>query len=289
VAASDPGAQYFGKNTVGSNTVASYPCLIVNPAPTSLQYGFVGTVNSEVIRMQGVDPTDDTPVNISKIELSWQDNGTGISFAPSGGCDSFYPATALSGTTWTYTGILRAELVPLNSLSRDGLTSAAYTAFLCPSAGSVGSIATSDYASNIGNNEGVIIPGNCNTNNPGNSPSSSPPDQTPNYCNTEIINLDSLNQSSFFLILRSVYSATSATVIAYDSSGRQLGLEGAQTLVDSTGKAQDTLRRIQARVPTYNGYDYADFDLETTGDICKQLQLTPTGNDNAASLTCPTN
>jgi hypothetical protein len=51
-----------------------------------------------------------------------------------------------------------------------------------------------------------------------------------------------------------------------------LNLKGAQTLVDSTGKAQDVLRRIQVRIPTNNGYDIPD---GTHADICKQYDLEP--------------
>lgn len=279
-----PGSAYFSSNAIGTNTGASYPCLTVNPTPLDLQYGSIGTVASKVFEMQGINPADDvTPVNISTIELSWQDAGGSTSFA--GNCNAFYPAAAPSGTTWNFTGLLRAELIPINDLSRTGLINNTYTGFLCPNQASApGTLGASDYSSNLGNNSGTIVTGNCNASNPSNSPQTSPPAKTPLYCNAEITGLGGLDESTFFLALRSIYSPTTVTVTAYDSGGSQLAITDAQTLVDSTGKAQDVLRRIQARIPTYNNYDYASFDLESTGSICKQLQLTPSSNDGPV---CP--
>jgi hypothetical protein len=79
------------------------------------------------------------------------------------------------------------------------------------------------------------------------------------------------------LSLRSIYKNLAVTIKAFGFDGTQLDIKNAQTLVDSTGKAQDILKRLQVRIPTHNDYDHSDYGLETMGNLCKQLQLIPSG------------
>jgi hypothetical protein len=134
---------------------------------------------------------------------------------------------------------------------------------MCPNSSGSGSPGSANYGASLGaNNSGVLVNGNCKTST-----------SQPANCNVVISNLP-VNQSTFFLNLRSIYSPTAVTVTAYSGS-TQLELKGAQTLIDSTGKAQDVLRRIQVRVPSTNGYDVPDGATHATGDLCKQFDLDP--------------
>jgi hypothetical protein len=243
----------------GSNpTNASYPCLLINPAPPNLHYDPIGTTVSRTAEFTAIDSADQ-PAAVTSIKISWQDSGSNTSFAPD--CNSF-KTTA----NWPYIGMLRAQLIPIanSSLDRASLTNAAFTGFLCPNSGSLNSNA--DYGSSIGpNNAGVIIYGNCSTS------------ATPLNCNATISGLP-VNQSTFFLNLRSLYAPTTVSVTAYNG-GTALRLKGAQTLIDSTGKAQDVLRRVQVRVSSNNGFDIPD---GTHADICKQFDLDPSTTTSAA-------
>src|SRR5579884_551043 len=49
------GYKYLMDNTVGNSTNASYPCLLINPTPPTLQYGNISTVNPEVFEFEAVD------------------------------------------------------------------------------------------------------------------------------------------------------------------------------------------------------------------------------------------
>ena len=60
-----------------------------------------------------------------------------------------------------------------------------------------------------------------------------------------------------------------------DAGHTQLHIAKAQILVDSTGKAQDVLKRIQVRIPAHNTFAMPDDGTEAMSSICKQLQLTP--------------
>lgn len=268
--------QYLTNNTVGSNTSASYPCLLIDPTPPNLQYGSIDTTSSKVIELAGVDSSGASAV-VKTVELSWEDANGNNTFAP--GCNTFYPASG-SGSTWTYTGLLRAELVPINSLNRSGLTGNAYNAFLCPDTGTPTS---SDYTANKGNNGGVIVHGHCTN--------AVPTTTAPRHCNAQITGLGGLNQTTFFLILRSIYNPTAVTVTVYGgtgsvTTGNLLSISGAQTLVDSTGKAQDVLRRVQVRIPVHNNYNSPNGSA-AIASLCKQLQLTPGGGSSGSNCTIP--
>jgi hypothetical protein len=247
------------KFTDGSNpTNASYPCLLINPTPPNLHYDPIATTLSRTAEFTAIDSTD-APAAVTSIKISWQDSGSNQNFAPN--CTSFK-----STANWPYIGILRMQLVPIvsGSLDRANLTDNAFTAFLCPNSGSLSS--TANYSGSIGpTNAGIIMYGNCSTS------------AVPLNCNATITGFPA-NQSTFFLNLQSLYSATAVTVTAYNG-GTVLRLKGAQTLVDSTGKAQDVLRRVQVRVSSNNGYDIPD---GSHADICKQFDLDPTSTASGA-------
>jgi hypothetical protein len=215
------------------------------------------------------------------MEISWQNAQGSDSFLRgiANQCNNLYPATG-GGTTWTYTGMLRAELVSINDVSRDGLINNALTTFLCPSTSAANTVAYN--SSTTGVNSGTIISGNCST----------PNTTNPQYCNAYITGLGSLNEDTFFLVLRSIYNPTAATVTLYGAdgtgsvtAGNILDIKDAQFLVDSTGKAQNVLKRIQVRIPTHNNYYYAPNGAISS--VCKQLSLTPTSSSTSAACPIP--
>lgn len=262
--APNPGVADLADNTVkftnGQNpTNASYPCLLINPSPTNLHYDPISTTISRTAQFTAIDSTGQ-PSPVTSIKISWEDSGNNQTFTPN--CNNFRPTA-----DWSYIGMLRFQLVPIaaGSLDRTSLTNNAFTGFLCPNGGTLNN--TAHYGTSIGpTNAGVIINGNCNT-------SASPED-----CNVTINGLPG-DRSTFFINMKSLYSATSVTITAYNGT-TPLRLKGAQTLIDSTGKAQDVLRRIQVRVATKNGFDIPS---GTHADICKVLNLEPTATTSTAS------
>jgi len=270
--------QSLNDNSVGTSTGASYSCLIINPHPDSLQYTIDGN-ETRATELTGAtlnsDPPDVQP--IGNLEISWQDHNSGdTSFAPAPG-SSYIFGNAV--TDWKYTGMLKASLTPLsrNAVDRASLIKNTFTAFLYPNqAGSAADPGSIDAGSGSGGQGGAIVNGNCHTANITTK-------SLPRYCNIKITNL---NSARYLLTLSALYQKSDITITAYAPDGvTKLSINDAQVLVDSTGKAQDVLRRIQVRVPAHN-----DFDVPsgTVGTICKQLQLTP-GNATSASGDCPVN
>lgn len=262
-------------NSVGSD--AQYTCLTIDPAPLSIQYQSIGTDQPKDTELTGVDPTDSTTTKlIDHITISWQATSGTATFAPLSwqtgtGCAS--APCFQTQSTWNGAGVapvLRIALTPLTSgqTDRANLTNLTYAAFLYPSGGALGTAGGDNITSGQGDSSGRIISGNCNA---GNTDAGS---TTPLQCN---VSITGLNAANYMLDLRSIYSDSAVTIKAYGGVGgnTQLRIKNAQDLIDSTGQSQDVLRRVQVRIPTHNTYYHPDFDVETAGNVCKQLQLIP--------------
>ncbi|HVC36670.1 MAG TPA: pilus assembly PilX N-terminal domain-containing protein [Candidatus Dormibacteraeota bacterium] len=281
-AGSTGGAAYLTNNIVDttSRDIASYPCLLIDPAPLSLEFSSIGDQddNAKVFVVTGIDPTDPNETAqkaIGSMTFSWQDENRLQNFAPSSwynnGSAQFPTTSSWKTGNGIITGVLRVELVPLGSLDRSSLIANAYTAFLYPRNGSANNIQTYSYSGNTGNNAGVILDGQCNAAN------------TPRYCG---VTITSLGQTQYLVRIDSIYETSTVTVTAKDISGnQQLRLGGVQALADSTGKSQGVLRRLQARLPSGNHYFYPQFDLEGATGICKLLNVEPTGTNSSTG--CP--
>lgn len=273
---SDPGAQYLMNNQVGGSSAISYPCLLINPTPTDLEYSSIGQVSSRVVEISGEDSSGN-PAPIDYINIGWNDPNGGSSFVPAADGNQFD-----TQGNWTYTGVLEIGLTPLasGSISRSGFTSDTYNAYLYPNAYPAAETTQAEYpeysyASGSGTNgtlTGSIDNGNCNS------------DSLPRYCNVQITGL---GQQSYILDMHSLYANTRVTISAYGYDGSVLRVANAQTLVDSTGKDQNVLKRIQVRIPSRNNYPVPDNSLTAMSGVCKQLQLEPSDVGPSDSLCTP--
>lgn len=274
-----PGASYLrgtDRNKLGKEADnVSYTCLLIDPTPQTLEYGPSSETQSKIVEITGVEASNPAQTAIiDHLTISWEDPERRADFA---GNDRTFSPMSGSGAWSSNTGVIRIGLTPLVSggINRAYLKANTYHAFLYPNAyGSASTNANSypsyEFDSGTGDKGGVILNGNCNAN------------SRPRYCNATI-NMGSAAQANFLLSLRWIYSTSRITISAYDSSNQPLRIKNAQTLVDSTGKAQDVLRRVQVRIPARNNYDHTDYGLEIMGGICKQMQIFP---DTASRGTC---
>ncbi len=258
---SDHTADSLRDTKVGNDAGVKWTCLTIDPEPKSLEYSAIDVDQSKIVEITGVNAAGADTI-IDSLVIGWQgsDNGGTIRFRTSSGI--FTPISSWNSSA----SVLRVGITPLgrNQINRDSLIANTSTAFLYPkeSGGSTPPAAyeNSSYTSNTGDDGGTIVPGNCHA------------QSQPLNCNVKITNLNSVN---YLLDLRSLpYGKSRVSIRAY-SGTTLLGIKNAQTLVDSTGKAQDVLRRVQVRIPSRNNYPHSDFGLETMGDICKQLKLAP--------------
>lgn len=238
----------IGAGTVLDSTHSvSYSCLLVDPTPTSLEYNGVGTDNVIV-------PITSSSV-ITRFVITWKPTNV-----PTGS-----PSTCPSSTSNSFSlqskwncgyGLLRMDLVPTEgALSRASLSSNTLTAFFEPTRNSAsGNIS---YSGNTGRPN--IVAANCTIG-------------SYSECSATIVGL--AGQRNFSLRLNSLYQPSDVTIVPFNSS-TQLGVSGAQAMIDVTGKAQDVLRRIQVRVPVGASGETAGFALQTNGALCKRFKVTP--------------
>lgn len=228
-----------------------YSCLLVDPSPKLLRYSDVGTT-SIVVPMVGK-----SGATFSSIRLVWQAKTGGT---PTSGCPNTLPVGAGNGrfsptSNWTCGyGVLRFDLVPTSGATHtvDSLQNGTMTTFAVPfSSGGVASIPYMGGAANVNNVRGVT----CNN----------------TQCSLTITM--AVPQNSYHLRISSLYRNVSLQISGANAAGTQLEVEGAQAVIDSTGRAQDVLRRIQVNVPLTNSSEnqMSDYAIQTTDSICKRF------------------
>ena len=244
-------ATFYSPLTPTLSPSASYSCVMVDPAPPSLAYSDVGTAGTVV------PLTSASGLNFSTLTFTWQTK-TG-STTPTVGCPTAATNRFSPTTTWTCGyGVLRFDLVPVagGGMTASNLQTNTFTSFLVPvptslttSVGFPGTPASSN-----GNN---LVATHCNN----------------TQCSMKITGLNSTN---YYLRLLSFYKDVSLQITGTDSSGTAAKLQGAQAVVDATGKSQDILRRIQVRLPlTASSTNLmSDYALQTTDAVCKRFAAT---------------
>lgn len=263
----DPSAadysKYLADNdaTQGSGSIsAEWTCLLINPTPNSLQFNPVDTVTPSTFIFEPVNSSG-TFDPLSNLTIYWQaasknDAPYFIGSSARSCGNSCFPTAARWGSS---AGMLHFSATPLNNLDRQSLINGTYSSFFYPSSASSNTDTYS--ATGLSAATGKIIDGGCNANN------------LPLYCSVTLSGLPTSNE--FMISLRSIYSPTNVEIVGKDSSGNVVDFAGAQTLVDSTGKSQNVLRRIQVRVPDQRQFPFPGFDAEATQGICKQLSAYP--------------
>ena len=269
----EAGAQYLkpNKNNVGTEQGVSYTCLLINPTPDKIVYTVGG--QSKTMLITGVSSANPSQkVEIREMIIGWTAKEEGNQGRFQGIGAGFKTASQWGNST----GVLRLGLTPLHTtnINRDALINDTYTAFLYPFGRSTSAQPeVKNYADSRGDTGGSIHGGNCHRDNPADH-------NLPGECNVKITGLNSAN---YLLSLRSIYTDLNVKIFAYDVNGQRVLFDGVQTVIDSTGKAQDVLRRIQVYKPNRNSLTKTDFGLETTGSICKQLQIAP-GSDSGSNV-----
>lgn len=257
--------------TIGSGSLNStdvqYTCVTVTANPTSLSYSSLSS--TKVIPINSATSLD-------KLTINWQSTQTNNA-TPTANC----PAASSIGqlpnvVNWTCgLGILRIDLVPTTgTISMQNLMADNMTALLVPTNQGVTGTGVVSYTGSGPNqyggtaNQGAEVAGKCDTKN----------------CTVTITGLTS---TGYYLRVSNIYQAAALQVAGYSSSAPStpLNLVGAQVLIDSTGKAQDVLRRVQIRIPVNATAASNTFDaaIQTTKSLCKQFETSTTQAGNTGN------
>ncbi len=245
----------------GVSASSEYTCLLINNAPKDIQYSAVPTDSS--LRADFTIPTS-AP---KWLVIGW--SGQSKSFTNPG---SFvFPSLTgwVSSSGVGQAPVLRVDLTNItgaNPYSRDKLIDNTYTGFFYPSAGGPNNRGNSIFVTNIAKNRGVVVGGECNISHNNTVPGIK--EFLPQDCNVAI-NLAFVVSQHFLIRLKSIYAPARVTVKALDGPLNKLSIVGAQTEIDSTGKANDVLKRQQVRI-SFQPLS-PDFAVQTRDSICKRL------------------
>ncbi|HJQ08505.1 MAG TPA: pilus assembly PilX N-terminal domain-containing protein [Candidatus Saccharimonadales bacterium] len=244
--ASNGGGFYAGLNpTLDATTNTGYTCVTVDPSPSSLVYNNITTTSTIV-------PLHANAGTISSIRLTWTSKEDTVT--PSANCPTSANNVFSTTANWLCGyGVLRIDLVPVGGgMNFNSLRTATMTSFLVPQR--VGGTNTANYAAG-GNNNRIGV--RCNNTD----------------CNLNISG--GLGGSSYYMRVSSLYKDVALSVNATNPAGGTVELTGAQALIDSTGKAQDVLRRIQVRVPLAGSSRnlLSDYAILSTDAICKRFAV----------------
>ena len=234
--------------TVNNNDKVSYTCLTVNPTPITLTYS--AKTSSTVIPLTSTTP-------FSSLNLDW-----GIASNSSGPNPNFCntpPGTFPPANTWgnCYFPVLRVDLLNANGqLARGGAndwSNDTSTMFLVPST----TIAQSQQAS-MSSHIGVY------------GVSCSSTDCRENINLNIAPNVNSSGGDSYYMRVTTLYRTNSKLTI---SANNNVNFTGSQVIIDSTGKAQDILRRIEVAVDLTgsNAYEVPSGALITEDSVCKKF------------------
>jgi Tfp pilus assembly protein PilV len=228
--------------TLDSGTGVSYSCILATPYVPQL------------IKMLDADTDWVTPIipvtssgganTVSSLTLRWTPQPNNAS--PTVGCSVTNPAAA--GRTCGYS-LLRFEIVPTDTLSRAALAGQDKVYFLYPTTGG-GSV---DFSAPSGQQVSAA----CGS-----------------TCSATITGLE--GHTNYYVRVHALYTGTNLTITGQSSSGSD-NFVGSQVQIDSTGKAQDVLRRIRVNYSLIDGTStsYSEYAINTKDSLCKRFAVAP--------------
>lgn len=250
------------ENTINQNVV--YSCVLVDNTVRNLVYDQVGT-DSEVVFP--IRPASPPPGGVSSIQVSWQNNSeepVDGSTCPGG---ASLPPQAGAGAWACPLGALRIDIVPTDNLSRDTFVSDVRSTLLRPRFNNTAAPGA------VWNDHGTIQQVNCSTG------------RAPRTCVARLAL--SIPADSYYVKIRPVYREADIHIIAgpgptegLNGPADGISLIGTQAVIDSTGRANDVLKRLLVRVPSCPEGDVcgkrpAGFALQTAESLCKLYGIIP--------------
>lgn len=249
---------------VGPNATTTTSCVLVNNAVNELIYDGIGTEEEVVFPLKSSDGGA-----ISDLYISWEAPGQDATQYNAANCPDKTPRDALLPLDdWKCpAAALRIDIVPTSgSVARTDLINNSVSGLLFPKI-NASAPSNSEHMDN-----GKQVWAECPNN--GTSPRS---------CRITLKAIGT--SSSYYVRIRPIYRSADIYVQGIDSSGNIKALSGAQAVIDSTGKANDVLKRLVARVPlcgsgTTCGKQPAGYALQIADSFCKKYGIIPPSTIN---------
>jgi hypothetical protein len=240
---------------------ATSTCRLVDTSPPELIYDEIPINVSKVINIEAAS-------DIRTVTLEWREKGTSGNY---NGANT-HPDLPNQSSWSSNAGILRTDIIPLPPsvdwsapLGPLVLLGSTMTNFFYPSTGG-----PSNTVAFSAGSTGQLNQIDCNLTG------------LEYVCQANI----TFGPGTRKIALRaqSLYRTNSLRVTASGSLGTRLDLINEQTVIDSTAKVTDVVKRVVVRVPKRTSYDFRpDSAIETGDAICKILQTRPgsTTTDNS--------
>jgi Tfp pilus assembly protein PilX len=253
---------------LNSDSNIEYTCVLVNSSVSELS---VTRGDSVIFQIVADDTTDKI---IDQLSISW---GNSNQTVPMGNGTDLYDQTAWKTAGTNGMALIRVTFYYPSSWDRINLNSDQKTFFLRPvRSGGVSTLVTNDNSTTTG----VACVGN-------NGP-----------CSLKFTGIASLtgNATSFYIRIAAIYDtfdSSNVTIAAYNSSGVQKNLIGAQYSIDVTGRANDIYRRIEVRHGVMADWDFPDSVVNSggggngSGDLCKQFEIWSGGYSDPLNCLAP--
>jgi Tfp pilus assembly protein PilX len=237
-------------------------CLLVDANPTSLRADGVANISDTVVWDV---KNHNAGVPFSNLTFSWSPDPS----VAVGSCNSaptaYPPASAwidpAAAARCSY-ALVRVDIVPAaTALDPDSLQAATKTLYLKPSNASAAVTlgGTSAYQG------GCVPTGTAKT----------------DTCSVQI---NVTGADEYYVRVTSLYATTkNLTLTGHDASG-VTKFENGQVVIDSTGKAQDQVKRIRVRVPLGGNAELPVFAVQGKGSICKDLTAAAPTVPNPAGI-----
>jgi Tfp pilus assembly protein PilX len=252
-------------DSTGSGDVVSYSCLKYDQTPTDLVYtDAITTERSKIFPVEAAQ----SGTRVNSITFAWNGPGGSTSYhSTSGNCStSALPANFNAGNV----PMLRLDIieVPDGTFDRETLVNRTANLYLYPR--QCGGTTPVNFGNVIGNNSGQVINTRCNS----------------DGC-TKRINLGGASTSRYIVRVKGVYTDVGTLQVTATGTGTPpFEFKNAQTIVDATGKANDVLQRIEARISNKPNYNWPEAVLETDEGFCKELSIVRGGPTPAFNVNC---
>lgn len=245
---SDPYAAY--NPVLNAATDVTYSCLLVSTRLQNVIQTVAADGGSSVVPLKPVGG------QVNRLHLKWTtteeikpiDVARCATTIPGNGANNF-PRAADWACPY---GVIRIDMVPIDSLNRNQLMTNNRVVFLYPTS-NAGTPTVSHAAMN-----GVVSAMGC----------------TVAGCSVDITGI-STAATNYAIRVVGIYKGGKLDISADNASGVPLLLSEAQAKVDATGRAAGVLRRIEARIPLTTNQNVPFTALQSGSSICKRFRVGP--------------
>ncbi|MEK7594124.1 MAG: pilus assembly PilX N-terminal domain-containing protein [Patescibacteria group bacterium] len=247
---------------INITSATKYTCVLVKTDPDSLQYDSVLPEVPHYTSFTTKNAISNAQEPMTELIVQWEspnkfDNNNvdhHPNYPPPTVTNQFIPFDQWNSVSTKYPSVIEFGFTQFDKGSTDQATliNNQFVTYLYPSTGAGGSI---NYTGKTGS--GAIVNGNC-------------PNTEPHLCKATI-NIPAVANSKYLIHFLPHYNTANFVITAKGTSGR-LAFVGAQVKVDSTGKAQDVLKRLQVRVKPKP--PLPDFPIESQ-NTCKRQTTEP--------------